>query len=405
VSIPLEDRLRSELREEADDLEMSAEFVIAAIADVRARRQRRQKRAVAAVLAVAVAAALGGVALGSDDATDENTPTIDEPLPPVPEPPELNPDSLQKAPTASEVSALPWRSTELPRALPTDIATAPPLSREPIDHALALIAGTGATVGVVGDDGRLRRLEGVALEPTRDPAGYGASPVTPGALTPDGRLAALPQPNAVVVVDLASGDAQRFDVPGTNTRVTWHPDQRQILVGREGGPSSVLDTTDGSVEAVPYEAYNAAYAPDGTVVEITETPSGPAVSDLVHWRDTGSARRLPLSVWIGSNSSPRATDDQLLVAGSGDQIVRTAARYDIGWIVLDIETGQPIAMLGGGTVPYSDWVFGPIGWLDDDTAIVHAHGHLLAWTPATGLVERVTDGSPYYMSLAMDALE
>jgi hypothetical protein len=404
VSIPLEDRLRAELREEAGDLEMSAEFVIAAIGDVRARRQRRQKRAVVAVLAVAVGAAIAVIAIGTDEAVDENTPTINEPLPPLPGPPELNPDSLQKAPTASEVSTLPWRDTELPRALPTDIATAPPLSRDPIDHALALIGGTGAAVGVIGEDGRLRRLDGVALEPTREPAGYGASPVQHGALTSDGRLAAFPQPNAVVVVDLASGDSQRFDVPGTNTRVAWNPDQRQILVGREGGPSSILDTTDGSVEAVPFDAYNAAYAPDGTVVEITETPDGPSVSDLVHWRDTGSARRLPLSIWIGSISSPSATGSQLLVAGSGDQIVRTVARYDIGWIVLDIETGQPIAMLGGGTVPYSDWLFGPIGWLDADTVIVDAHGYLLAWTPATGVVERVSEGSRYYMSLAMDAL-
>ncbi len=405
MSTPLEDRLRAELSEEAGDLEMSAEFVIAAIADVRARRQRRQKRAVVAVLAMAVGAAIAVTTIGTDEAVDEDTPTINEPLPPLPEPPELNPESLQKAPTASEVSTLRWRDTELPRTLPTDIATAPPLSRDPIDHALALIGGTGAAVGVVGEDGRLRRLDDVALEPTRDPAGYGASPVQHGALTSDGRLAAFPQPNAVVVVNLASGDAQRFDVPGTNTRVAWSPDQRQILVGREGGPSSVLDMTDGSVEAVPYDAYNAAYAPDGTVVEITETPDGPSVSDLVHWRDTGSARRLPLSVWIGSISSPSATGSQLLVAASGDQIVRTVARYDIGWIVLDIETGQPIAMLGGGTVPYSDWLFGPIGWLDDDTAIVDAHGYLLAWTPDTGVVERVSEGSRYYMSLAMDALK
>jgi hypothetical protein len=405
VSTPLEDRLREELRDEATDLEMSTEFVIGAIADVRVRRQRRQKRAMVAVLATAVAAAIGGVVIGTDTTAEENTPTINEPLPPLPEPPQLNPESLQRAPTESEVSTLPWLDTGLPHILPSDIAAAPRLSQDPIDHALALIGGAGATVGVVGEDGRLRRLDGVALEPTRYPDGYGDSPVKHGSLTADGRLAAFPQPDAVVVVDLASGNARRFDVPGTNARVSWRPDQRQILVGRDGGPSSVLDTTDGSVEAVPYDAFNAAYAPDGSVVEISETPTGPAVSDLVHWRSSGSATRLPLSVWIGSESSPSATGRQLLMAGSGDQIVRTATRYDVGWIVLDIESGQPIAMLGGGNIPYSDWVFGLIGWVDDDTAIVQSSDHLLAWTPETGVIERVSEVSGYDMSLAMDTLE
>jgi hypothetical protein len=261
VNGSLEDRLRTGLREEATAVELPARFVATAVADVQLRRRRRQVRAVTAAIATVAVVGAGGLALGTRADDGPQPRPIDDPAPattdaPSP-PPTLDPSHVQRIRGDQTAwDALPWHETALPRALPTDVGSAPALSQDPIDHALALIGGTAASVGVVGDDGRLRRLDGVALERTLDPAGYRSSPVTQGSLAPNGGVAAFAQPDAVVVVDLTTGSSQRFDVPGHNTRVVWSPDLRQILIGREGGPSSLLGLDDGSVDAVPYDAYS-----------------------------------------------------------------------------------------------------------------------------------------------------
>jgi hypothetical protein len=406
VSTSLEDRLRTELREDAADVELRPGYVAATVATVLARRRRRQRRTLLAAVVVAAVATAGGVALGSDTDSGTDGRTIDEPLPQLPDrtAPPLDPRDLQKGPTPADVSTLPWRDTALPRVLPVDVVTAPVLSEDPIQHALALVGGPGATVGVVGDDGRLRRLDGVSLVPTRDPDGYRASPVVHGSLTSDGTIAAFPQPGAVVVVDLAQADSERYDIPGLgfNTRVAWHPDGHRILIGREGESSAVLDTADGSVEEVRYDARLTAYAPDGTAVEIRPNSNG-VTSELVRWSEAS------LTVWLQLSTdnewAPSATDHHLLVAASGDQLVRTTPRYDTGWVVVDTMTGRSVAMLSAGTLPYDDWLFGFHGWIDADTAIIQAHDFLIAWTPDTGRLERLTQMASYEVSLATDALE
>jgi hypothetical protein len=84
----------------------------------------------------------------------------------------------------------------------------------------------------------------------------------------------------------------------------------------------------------------------------------------------------------------------------------SAAHEGGGWIVLDIETGKPIAMLQAPEFWYGDWVFGLFGWLGPDTALLQGAYGLFAWTPSTGAIERVTQGPPpFNASLAMDALD
>ncbi|MGH3453911.1 MAG: hypothetical protein ACRDP2_05810 [Nocardioidaceae bacterium] len=412
MTTPLEDRLRTELRDEVTGVELRSDFVSAAVEDVRVRRRRRQVGIASSFVVVVTLAGIGGIAIDAQTERDGNPPPADETTPPpsvsTESAPSLDFADIQTIQPREMVwENLPWRDTALPQVLPTDVAAAPTLSNDPIDHAVALVGGPGSTVGVVGDDGQLRRLDGVSLERTRDPAGYRSSPVKQGSLTPDGSVAAFPQPDALVVVDLADGSSQRLDLPGFNTRVVWSPDRQHILVGREGGPSSLVDITDGSVGDVPYNAYQTTFTDDGAALEFRETPQEVWTSELIRWDGTDKDSRLPLSIWWGGETPPDASDGRLVLAGSVDDIhpSEETTRGRNGWIVLDIDTGTPIAMLRAPGAWYGTWLFGQCAWLDDETVIVQGEPGLLAWTPSTGALERVSTGGSQETSLATAVLD
>jgi hypothetical protein len=415
MTMSLEDQLRTELREEASDFEPSTGYVATTVETVLARRRRRQVSAVATAAAAASILALGGVAIASQ--TDDGaTPPAVEPTEPTPsEPirtaPPVELAEVQRVPRElRDWDALPWRDTTLPRVLPVDVASAPALSQDPVDHALALVAGPRATVGVVGEDGRLRRLDGVALERTEDPDGYHSNPVSPGSLTSDGRLAALPQRDAVVVVDLANGFSERFEVPGFNTWVQWHPDQRHVLVGRENGTSSDLDLADGSIDDVPYNAYDTTFTQDGNAVQVKVDSAAPAQPvTLIRWDGHTARDRIALSVCCAVGEAPiDATEDRVVVgAVVTDLSDPDDWRQNPGdaWLVLDLDTGDPVAALDIPQAWYRSWVFGLSGWLDADTVLLSTDDGLIAWTPSTGALERVTEGPTEGISLALPAIE
>ncbi|MBA2507601.1 MAG: hypothetical protein H0V32_02605 [Nocardioidaceae bacterium] len=64
--------------------------------------------------------------------------------------------------------------------------------------------------------------------PATDPLGYGSSSLQPTSLSWDGRMLAVPQPQSVVV-DLTTGDHQRYDVPGFNQTAIWAPDGDHVF--------------------------------------------------------------------------------------------------------------------------------------------------------------------------------
>lgn len=403
---PLEDRLRTELNARAYGVEFRPDFVVSSVESVLTRRRRQRRHGKRAAAAAIVVLAIGGVAIGISGGDDEARKSdVDLPLPPIqPTPAQLDPVDIQQPPRPEDVGSLPWRDTALPRVLPVDVATAPPLSEDPIDHALALVAGVGTEVGVVGDDGRLRRLDGVELGPRPDPSSATASPVAKGSLTPDGSRAAFPQADAVVVVDLATGDSDRFGLLGPNSRVTWFPDGQQVLVSQEGGSTSVLDTVDGSVGGEPYSAYRAALLPDGTAVELRETGDWPARSDLITWQENGTAGGVPILLRHRSETPASASDGLLVVAATYEDPDAASASGETGWVVVNIETAAPVTMLRAPTAWYDTWLFGLHGWLDSDTVLIQTPDHIVAWTPSTTRLDRVTEVTTD-VSLAMDAIE
>ncbi len=402
----LEDRLRTELNARAYGVEFRPDIVVSSVENVLARRRRQRRRQIRAAAAAVVVLAIGGVAIGTSGGDDEARKSdVDLPLPPIqPTPVQLDPVDIQQPPRPEDVGALSRRDTFLPEVLPVDVANAPPLSEDPIDHALALVAGEGTEVGVVGDDGRLRRLDGVELGPRPDPSSATSSPIAKGSLTPDGSRAAFPQSDAVVVVDLTTGESDRFGLLGPNSRVTWFPDGRQVLVSQEGGSTSVLDTVDGSIGGEPYSAYRAALLPDGTAVELRETGDWPARSDLITWRQNGTAGGVPILLRHRSETPASAIDGRLVVAATYEDPDAASASGETGWVVVNIDSAAPVEMLRAPTAWYDTWLFGLHGWLDSDTVLIQTADYIIAWTPDLGALQRVTEVATD-VSLAMAVIE
>ncbi len=77
MTSPLEDRLRTELREEADTVELRAGFVATTVDQVFVRRRQRRIQALAVAACVIVILALSGV-LASQAGDDSSPPVIDQ---------------------------------------------------------------------------------------------------------------------------------------------------------------------------------------------------------------------------------------------------------------------------------------------------------------------------------------
>jgi hypothetical protein len=116
---------------------------------------------------------------------------------------------------------------------------------DPVDDTVPLVLGD--------EDGLWRQVQRPRLVPVRHAAGYLDPVVRPGSLSPDGTKLAIPQPGALVVVDLTDGSHRRYDVPGpTNTFVTW-ADGDHVLVVQGGAQHGVLvDLRDGSLAPSEY---------------------------------------------------------------------------------------------------------------------------------------------------------
>jgi hypothetical protein len=151
-----------------------------------------------------------------------------------------------------------WRS--LIAAFPLDRLPAldnlPPLESDPVEHA-ALVMTDPSNDNlplVLGDeDGLWRQVQRPRLGPVLHSPGYFSPVVRPGSLSPDATLLAIPQPDALVVVDLTDGSHRRYAVPGShNTFVTW-VDDGHVLVVQGGAQHGVMvDLADRSVEPTAY---------------------------------------------------------------------------------------------------------------------------------------------------------
>ncbi len=152
-------------------------------------------------------------------------------------------DGPADPPSTNMVVTTPdWEALAVNR-VPAPSPDAEPLSENPVRHAALVMADPDDDAGayVLGDDGDWRHLDADGLVPV-EVDGVITSPVVRATGLDDGatRLA-IPQPGGLVVVDLTSGDAERYDVPGSPSYVTWLDDTR-VLVATGARPPARWST-------------------------------------------------------------------------------------------------------------------------------------------------------------------
>jgi len=242
-----------------------------------------------------------------------------------------------------------------------------------------------------------------------DPIATGP-PLGSGAVSPDGRLVAFPQPRGVVVIDATTAVTRRYSLPVEDLRsVSWLPDSARVLVSGPTAAFRVLTGAGGFGEesvtqlrwtADPYAA-TAPYRLDG----------GPGRVELRRYSLNGgwtleSTLGLPASSWVGQTIAAGDTAARLFVADRLPQVQTTASRPQL---IAAVSTAQttPSRLLVLGETPAAtppptpgpaapDAVRTPgccfvLGWYDPHTSLFQVAGWVLAWDLETGQVRRVTE--------------
>lgn len=409
------------------------------------QQERRQRLTI--VAGCAVAAALVTAVVANPPNLDRSAPpattaSATEPAPATissTEPPPALPsvsfeEQLREVvqPSWSDVKMeqLPLLDTELPRSLDPSSQDASPLSQDPVRIALAvaqLPSESALDIRVLGDDQRWRQLDTSELEPSFGDSSV-VSMIDGSPLSPDGRELALAGPDTVTVVDLTNGSTQSFalppnDVPHWVGRQTkWSPDGSQIMVGpaRGGGYKAskdgiLIDMQSGDVLPVPYDATQAAFAPDGVVYELRDPGYG--VSEVRRYFQVESGPRPDHTITVQIHLfdvTPAVSD------------VMAVSRAVLGWtpprgiddqngiLVIDPATGEPLAQL-----PMKDHEAQATrihGWLDPDTLIFSTFdasvpdigADYVAWNYQSGVLSRLTAlatvPSDISVALAVDQL-
>jgi hypothetical protein len=217
--------------------------------DAHRRLVRRRGLAAGAAAAVAVGATVA-VIVAAGSGPDA-----------VPSPAPTPPSSQSPAPftvTQRLVIDGAWRQllVDFPRELGISaLEDAAPLSTDPVPRAALAIGDPQDEAGalVLGEDGVWRRVDVEGLVPVTDGGGYTSPVVRPTSLSPDGTQVALPQPDALVVVDLTDGSSRRYGVPGpANTYAIW-ADESHVLVAEETAHrGTMVDLRDGSMKHSAY---------------------------------------------------------------------------------------------------------------------------------------------------------
>jgi hypothetical protein len=165
------------------------------------------------------------------------------------------PEPLRPSPTTSgedadfPVTVPDWGELAVD-TVPAPGPDAPDLSSDPVGSASLAVATDNTTAYVLGDDGAWRLVDVDGLQPVTDHGGNESPVVRPAGLSANGTMLALPQPDALVVVDLTKGTSQRYDVPGpANTYVIWQDSTHVLVVEENRLHGTLVDVATGSTSA------------------------------------------------------------------------------------------------------------------------------------------------------------
>jgi len=245
------------------------------------------------------------------------------------------------------------------------------LSSAPTSHAMVAASDPAdqRRIFVLGDDSRWRLVD-VPLRLSTRGDGVTVPPLTPGAISADATMLAVPQPRAVVVVDVTTGRSRSFSAGSAhNTTVGWS-DDRHVLVSEDGASSGFLvDISRGGVSTTPYGPMTA-MAGQGLTLDWAPDPSHPQAS-VLRWSDGTSVPTLMNNVDGIVHLPPLVGPDVVvghnlpLRQGTG---VGAGSPPDHGIVVVDRRNGDPL--LYQPTVRLAE----------DPTALLHLEGDLIVFS-------------------------
>ena len=230
------------------------------------------------------------------------------------------------------------------------------------------------------------------------------TPLSSGAVAPNGQLVAFPQPGAVLVLNASNAGVQRFNVPTQDLRsVSWLPDSNRLLVSGPDAAYRILIGGGGFGERAvtvvePSGDPEAATAP----YRLEDSTGQVALSrySVNSGWTLSSAVQLPVQAWVGQTLSSGTTAARLFISRELPQLPNSRPQIVAA---LSAQRAQPGRLLVlGASPPATAGTLAPevvrppgccyvLGWYNDDSVLIQVEGWVIAWNIRSGGVRRVTE--------------
>lgn len=235
------------------------------------------------------------------------------------------------------------------------------------------------------------------------------SPLSAGAISPDGRFVAFPQPGGMVAIDVTNAQEVRYPVPTEDIReVAWFPDGNRVLAS---GPNAAYRILVGQGFSGEKPLVTVAPHPDPAAVT---APFRLADGAVYRYLPTGrwgvdSALQLPVQSWNGHTfTAPGGgVAARLFVADGLAQVPTVASQPQVVAAIATLRAEPSRLLVLGETPPNTRGTPSPatpgpaavrepgccaiIGWYNERVPVVQVKGWLLGWDLRTGQVHRITE--------------
>jgi hypothetical protein len=382
---------------------------------IRRRRRRSTAIALAALLVIVAVAALAAAFGGG-----KVTPT------PLPTPPSVPPSTPAgfilpqgKIAGIDFWVAPPVGSERYLNRVDTPLGDSLRVPERPADLQVEPITEIAAVLLSRLRDGRYRPLlldrdghwavAAVALAPIRT-----GPPLSAGAVSPDGRFVAFPQPGELLLLDGATAGVRIVTLPSQDlSAISWLPDGQRVLVSGTGAAYSVLagpgrpgePNVTALVGGDDPSALTAPYRLEGSVGRVSLMQYNVASG----WTLQGQLP-LPATSWIGQAFTAGSRVARLFLAPKLPQVVTVASRPQVV-AAISTEPSLPSRLLVLAETPAATpppWQRSAVpaevrtpgccsvlGWYDEHTLLVRAvgkqSGWIVAWDLQTAEVRRVAE--------------